>query len=144
MQSDAHLEGVRTGLASLGSAFALIFRTLVEHLRFDRYLLLLVLPFAVVVIPLIPNNTANPQLLAAFANDEPWLTMALEGMTVPPYGNPANFLYAPEGRSPALPAHWGHLRYDGNSTTAAPTWDLDSWPSRRSRHLGLRRFRRRR
>ena len=71
------------------------------------------LPFAVVVIPLIPNNTANPQLLAAFANDEPWLTMALEGMTVPPYGNPANFIYAPEGRSPALPAHWGHLRYDG-------------------------------
>lgn len=67
--------------------------------------------FACVHVTSIARATENAKLLAAFSNDEPALVMALEAMTVLPYGNPANFyLDSPTRCEP--PAHWYDLRYN--------------------------------
>jgi hypothetical protein len=71
------------------------------------FLVLCVLLFA----PLIPRNTDNPELLAAYANDEPFLTMALEATLVRPYGNPGAYFDPLRDASSEIPQRWGEKRY---------------------------------
>src|SRR2546423_1514793 len=97
----------------LGAICGVIWHTLQEHLGCDIPVAVITLLFVIAFAPLIPRTTENAQKLAAFVNDEPALTMALEAMTVRPYGNPANFYYGRRGHIPQLPAHWGHIRYAG-------------------------------
>jgi len=75
----------------------------------DKPLLVLLGVYALMLAPLVPRSTANPQLLAAFINDEPLISLQLVGMGLPPYGNPANLLKEP-GRSPR---EWGFITYPG-------------------------------
>jgi hypothetical protein len=95
-----------------GAVCGVIWHTLQEYLACDIPVAVITLLFVIAFAPLIPRTTENAQKLAAFINDEPALTMALEAMTVRPYGNPANF-YERRGHTPQLPAHWGHIHYTG-------------------------------
>lgn len=62
---------------------------------------------------LVPRSTGDALKLAAFVNDEPALTMALDAMTKRPYGNPAN-LYDKTPTDPTGPGpEWGFIRYSG-------------------------------
>jgi hypothetical protein len=83
-------------------------------LRLDKPLLALLLVHAVLFVPLIPRATDNARMLAAFGNDEVPLCMALDGMTVRPYGNPGNYLEddAVFGKRP-VPDYWYNIRYSG-------------------------------
>src|SRR4030095_9998896 len=99
-------------ISRLQDACRVIWQTLLIYLAFDKYVVAMTMGFFVLFIPLIPRTTDNAQKLAAFINDEPALTMALEAMTVRPYGNPVNF-YRRSGQHSKLPAHWGSLRYGG-------------------------------
>lgn len=52
----------------------------------------------------------NAQVMAALVDDDALISMQLDGMTVWPWGNPANFL--DERRAAGLlPEHWGTLSY---------------------------------
>lgn len=83
------------------------------RLRFDWLLAGLVACYLAAFAPLIARNTDNPQQLAAYVNDEPFLTMALEATIRWPYGNPGNYFDSDRPRTfNTLPAHWGSLRYD--------------------------------
>ncbi|MCI0379457.1 MAG: glycosyltransferase family 39 protein [Gemmataceae bacterium] len=73
----------------------------------DKALCALLLVYGVLWFPLVGRSTSNPHLLAAFINDEPPITQQLLGMTVPPYGNPANYLQAPQ----RVPEYWGNLLF---------------------------------
>src|SRR5262245_34187866 len=73
----------------------------------DKGLVALLVVYALLWLPIIGRSTANPQLLAAFSNDEPLITQQLVGMRLRPYGNPANLLADPSRR----PAEWGHIAY---------------------------------
>jgi hypothetical protein len=66
-----------------------------------------VLGYAILFGPLIPRSTDSPQHLVAFVDDEPVIAQQMLGMTVKPYGNPANYLRAPW----RVPAYWGSMRY---------------------------------
>src|SRR3954451_2094344 len=66
-------------------------RELKQHLQIDWLVGVLLVVYGAIFFPTVPVNTENPQRLAAFVNDEPFLTMALDATTVAPYGNPANF-----------------------------------------------------
>ena len=88
-----------------------IFGVIGKYLRVDRYLAVIIFGFLAIFAPLTVRNTETPQRMAAFVNDEPWMTMALEAMTITPYGNPGNFFQ--EKNFEKLPTHWGHLRYAG-------------------------------
>ena len=68
-----------------------IFGVIGKYLRVDRYLAVIIFGFLAIFAPLTVRNTETPQRMAAFVNDEPWMTMALEAMTITPYGNPGNF-----------------------------------------------------
>lgn len=83
------------------------------RLRFDWLLAGLVACYLAAFAPLITRNTDNPQQLAAYVNDEPFLTMALEATIRWPYGNPGNYFDSDRPRTfNTLPPHWGNLRYD--------------------------------
>lgn len=94
----------------LRGACAVLVRTARSGLEIDACVVGMAIVFALLVLPTIPRATENPQQLAAFANDEPFLSMALEATTVFPYGNPANYF---DGSRTAPPEHWGSLRYPG-------------------------------
>src|SRR5262245_45373804 len=76
-------------------------------LGLDRGLVALLVLYGLLWLPIIGRSTTNPQLLAAFSNDEPVITQQLVGMRLRPYGNPANLLADPSRR----PAEWGHMTY---------------------------------
>lgn len=90
-----------------------ILQTLRAACTLDKPLLALLLVFSCLYAPTIPRATDNALMLAAFVNDEPALTMALDAMTVPPYGNPANFYFKRWASAPDVPHYWHHLRYGG-------------------------------
>jgi hypothetical protein len=84
-----------------------------QYLRIDISIGLISLLFLIATLGSVTRATDNPQMLAAFNDDEPWQTASLEGMLKKPYGNPGNFL---DPHSPAygrIPPHWGYLRYGG-------------------------------
>ncbi|MES2985226.1 MAG: hypothetical protein V4735_08580 [Pseudomonadota bacterium] len=70
----------------------------------------LLLVFLILFAPHITRHTADAPLLASFYDDEPLITMQLDGMTAAPYGNPANYLSGSLGKRPA-PAHWLNIEY---------------------------------
>lgn len=99
-------------LRSALSPWRVIGETARAYLRVDRPLAVVLVLAAILYVPPIPRATDNPQMLAAFVNDEPWITMALDGMLAKPYGNPANYLNPIGSAHKEIPAYWGHLRYD--------------------------------
>jgi hypothetical protein len=76
----------------------------------DWVLLALLCVHGLLWLPLIARSTENPQKLAAFINDEPVITQQLVGMSMRPYGNPANLLRDPW----RAPQYWGYLTYPNN------------------------------
>jgi hypothetical protein len=60
-------------------------------------------------LPSLSGRADNPLLLRAFVDDEPPLTMQVDGMTAWPWGNPAR--YFEPGAS--VPSHWMGLSYTG-------------------------------
>jgi len=84
---------------------------IIDYARVDRCVAPILLLSLVLFGPLIPRNADNPQLLAAFVNDEPWMTMALDGTIAKPFGNPANYLDPKAEAYNKVPAYWGTLRY---------------------------------
>lgn len=89
----------------------IIKEVIIDYARLDRYVAPILLLSLILFGPLIPRNADNPQLLAAFVNDEPWMTMALDGTIAKPFGNPANYLDPTAGAYNKVPAYWGTLRY---------------------------------
>src|SRR5258706_14298402 len=98
-------------LAASYSSFGIGFALLRKYLRIDGPILIFSIIYLALFAPLIPRNTASPQLLAAYVNDEPFLVMAFEAMLDPPYGNPGNYFDPKRPSAQHLPTHWGNLRY---------------------------------
>jgi hypothetical protein len=90
----------------------------------DRYIAPILFLSLILFGSLIPRNTDNPQLLAAFVNDEPWMTMALDGTIAKPLGNPANYLDPNAKAYSKIPAYWGTLRYPNIVYYGAVMFDI--------------------
>jgi hypothetical protein len=84
-------------------------REIASHFALDVPLVIIVVIYCAVVLPQVPRWTANAPMLAAFTNDEPFITQQLDGMTVRPYGNPSNFLEVKNAGE--IPAYWHDYRY---------------------------------
>lgn len=82
---------------------------LLAHLAVDRWLAVILVLYVVLMLPLIPRWTDNAAYLAAFTNDEPFITQQLDGMTVNPYGNPSNYLE--KQNAAEIPSYWLRYRY---------------------------------
>lgn len=93
------------------STLRLIKSVLADYLRLDAISVALIALFLLLYAPLIPRNTENPRLMAAYVNDEPFLVMALEATTVFPYGNPANYFDTSRSTYHEVPDYWGSKRY---------------------------------
>jgi hypothetical protein len=89
----------------------LLLATARTSLRIDVPIAVLAAVYLALFAPLLPRNADNPELLAAYSNDEPFLTMALEATLVPPYGNPGAYFDPENHASAEIPAHWGEKRY---------------------------------
>jgi hypothetical protein len=81
------------------------------HFALDVPLAVLLAVYCALLLPLVPRWTENAPMLAAFTNDEPFITQQLDGMTVPPYGNPSNFLEVENAGE--IPSYWMNYRYYG-------------------------------
>lgn len=75
----------------------------------DRWLAVILVVYIALMLPLVPRWTENAAYLAAFTNDEPFITQQLDGMTFKPYGNPSNFLEVKNADE--IPAYWLKHRY---------------------------------
>ena len=104
--------------------FRVIKEVIIDHARVDRYVLPIMLLSLILFGPLIPRNADNPQLLAAFVNDEPWMTLALDGTIARPFGNPANYLDPNAKAYGKVPAYWGTLRYPNIVYYGAVMFDI--------------------
>jgi F5/8 type C domain len=102
----------RAGQFTLG-AFVELGVVLRQYLRIDRTILTILVVFIALMAVSSTRQLESPQLLAAFVDDEPWLSLALEGMLEKPYGNPSNYLDPTAPAHAHIPEHWGYLRYDG-------------------------------
>jgi hypothetical protein len=110
VRKDAQPEELMTVASTIRRAEgAAVARRLAGAFACDWAVLSLLAIYAALIAPLVPRSTANPQHLATFNDDDPVITQQLVGMTVPPYGNPANYLRHPERR----PAYWGTLAWPG-------------------------------
>lgn len=123
-------------LQPVGQASCALARELSKYLRIDRWIAILAVVYLVLYAPLVPRNADNPQLIAAYVNDEPFLTMALEAMLVWPYGNPANYFTGTR----ELPAHWGSMRYDNVIYYGGALFELAFLPYVALRAIGLPAF----
>src|SRR5690242_18644248 len=83
-----------------------------EYLRLDVPISVAAVLFLLLFAPLVPRNAETPRQLAAFSNDEPFLTMALDATLARPYGNPANYFDVTRESHEHIPDYWGNLRYD--------------------------------
>ena len=97
---------------------------IIDYARLDRYIVPILFLSLILFGSLIPRNTDNPQLLAAFVNDEPWMTMALDGTIAEPIGNPANYLDPNAKAYNKIPAYWGTLRYPNIVYYGAVMFDI--------------------
>jgi len=84
-------------------------REIASHFVLDVPLVVILVVYCAIVLPLVPRWTANAPMLAAFTNDEPFITQQLDGMTVRPYGNPSNFLEVKNADE--IPSYWHAYRY---------------------------------
>ena len=78
-------------LRFFAESLRIISRELSTHSRIDIYIAVVAVLALATFVPVIPRSTENPRQLAAFVNDEPFLTMALEATREFPWGNPANY-----------------------------------------------------
>jgi hypothetical protein len=102
---------VRTGeLAGGGRCALAIIR---NSLRLDWRIGCLCALFLLVLLPTVTRHVENPQMMAAYSNDEPYLAMALDATTRFPWGNPANYFDIRKKASQSIPEYWGSLRYTG-------------------------------
>lgn len=112
------------GTSAWGLPFRTVLQVISDYARLDRYIAPILLLALISIGTLIPRNTDNPQMLAAFANDEPWMTLALDGTIAKPFGNPANYLDPTAEAFKKKPAYWGTLRYDNIVYYGAVTFDI--------------------
>ena len=99
-------------LSRAGDTVQYIARELRRYIKLDIPLAIFVVVFLVIFAPTLTRNLDSPQGMAAYVNDEPFLTMALEATLEWPYGNPANYFDTRKPASQQIPDHWGNLRYD--------------------------------
>jgi len=78
-------------------------------LRLDLFIAAAVCIFLLLFLPSIARYADNAVMLASSIDDEPFITMQLDGMTVAPYGHPGNYLKVESEN--IIPAHWYNLRY---------------------------------
>ena len=88
-----------------------IVAAIVRYVRLDVPIAIFAALYLALFAPLIPRNADNPDLLAAYSNDEPFLTMALEATLVPPYGNPGVYFDQTKPEASEIPERWGEKRY---------------------------------
>ena len=100
-------------MGSLVEPLAVIAGTLRDYLRIDRYIVAVILVFALLYVPTIPRAVDNSTMLATATNDDPWMAMALDGSIQRPFGNPANYFDPELAAHKSIPPYWGALRYDG-------------------------------
>ena len=99
-----------TAVKTFGAAWRIIGQEMRELLTPSRISGVCVLIFIILFAPHITRHTSDASMLASFYDDEPLITMQLDGMTAKPYGNPANYLSSTLGpRQP--PAHWLNIAY---------------------------------
>jgi Dolichyl-phosphate-mannose-protein mannosyltransferase len=84
-----------------------------SSLRLDWRIGCLCAVYLLLFLPTITRHTENPQLVAAFSNDEPFLVMALDATTRFPWGNPGNYFDVRKSAQQSIPDYWGGLRYEG-------------------------------
>jgi hypothetical protein len=139
---DAPLAG--NSLAALRSAAGRGARdavaTVRDALRVDVPVAVLVAVVLLVYAPLIPRNTANPQMLAAHANDEPFLTMALEATLEPPFLNPGAYFDSEGDAWDDVPAHWHDVRYPNIVYYGGAMFEVAAAPYAVLRAVGLPAF----
>jgi hypothetical protein len=84
-----------------------------NSLRLDWRIRCLCALFLLVLLPTVTRHVENPQMMAAYSNDEPYLAVALDATTRFPWGNPANYFDIRKKASQSIPEYWGSLRYTG-------------------------------
>ena len=107
------LFGIRLTVRLLLAAVVIINDQLRAYTRLDIPITIIAAIYLFAFIPIIPRATDNPQFLACCINDEPMLTMALDGMRVMPYGDPISFLI-PSINGKSLPNYWSGFNYSGS------------------------------
>lgn len=108
----------------VADVLTLLAATVRHHVRLDVPIVIFSIVYLALFAPLIPRNTDNPQLLAAYSNDEPFLTMALEATLVPPYGNPGTYFDPLDPASADIPGHWGEKTYPNITYYGGAMFDL--------------------
>ena len=91
-----------------------VFQTITKfviHVKLNIVMLLICTIFLLFTFPTIYYGNKDSRMLEVIAADDPPITMQLEGMTVPPYGNPANYLK--KENQHILPSHWYDMNYSG-------------------------------
>jgi hypothetical protein len=82
-------------------------------LRIDIPAALMVALLLAALLPIITRHADNAALLRTFVDDEPVLTMQVDGMTEWPWGDPSTYLDANKHTAHPLPPYWLNIRYDG-------------------------------
>ena len=100
---------LRRMIRSAANAFRIFVQESIELLRLDIPSGLIVLAMLALMLPIIGGHADNAMMLRAFVDDEPLITMQVDGMSAWPWGNPANYLKP----GVAIPAHWFGLNYSG-------------------------------
>lgn len=111
--------------ALVWSSLRVAFAVLCQHLRIDWPIAIVAAIYLALFAPLVTRNADNPRMLAAFVNDEPFLTMALDGMLEWPYGNPSNYLDQQRNMpDETVPPYWRELRYYGITYYGGAPFDV--------------------
>ena len=100
-------------LKSYRDAFLVLRKELLHLIRVDIPSGLIVAAMLLMFLPTVSRHADNAALLQAFVEDEPLITMQLDGMTAWPWGDPANYLDPAKTAHQSIPSHWLNLRYDG-------------------------------
>ena len=129
---------VMTGALAGGGRCALsIIR---NSLRLDWRIGCLCALFLLVLLPTVTRHVENPQMMAAYSNDEPFLAMALDATTRFPWGNPANYFDIRKKASQSIPEYWGSLRYPGITYYGGAMFMLTFPPYASMRAVGFPAF----
>ncbi len=99
-----------TGLRIAGQGLRILFQEMLRLLKPDILSGIIVCIFLALFLSTVGRHSADAPLLAAFEDDEPLITMQLDGMTAWPYGNPANYLYSTHQIPTNIPHYW-HTPY---------------------------------
>jgi 4-amino-4-deoxy-L-arabinose transferase-like glycosyltransferase len=86
---------------------------IVDLLRIDIPAALMVALMLLTFLPTIARYADNAALLHTFVDDEPLITMELDGMTEWPWGDPSTYIDENKHASHPVPPYWLNIRYDG-------------------------------